>query len=161
MEQLDAFDLRILAALQEDGRLTNAALAERVHLSPSQVHRRTRQLEESGAIRRTVALLDPSRLGLGVIAFTNVSLERHSDVRATAFHDAIAAMPEVLACYSVTGEADYLLQVAATDLKAFSDFLMHRLMHLPGVRSVHSSVVLERVKETTALPLGHLEGDES
>lgn len=161
MEALDEFDLRILGELQRDGRLTNAVLAERVHLSPSQVHRRTRRLEEIGAIARHVAILDPQRIGLGVIAFTNVSLERHSDAGAVAFHDAIAAMPDVLACYSVTGEADYLLQIAAPDLKTFSDFLMHQLMHVRGVRSVHSTVVLERVKETTALPLGHLERQES
>ena len=156
MSSLDRYDIEIVYHLQRDGRLTNADLAERIHLSPSQVNRRWRRLEQIGLIGRTAAILDAAKVGLGVTAFTDVSLEGHSDTRADAFHRAVMDMEEVLDCYSVTGESDYVLKIVTPDLQAFSEFLMHRLMHLPGVRSVHSRVVLTRVKEATALPLGHL-----
>jgi Lrp/AsnC family leucine-responsive transcriptional regulator len=152
----DAYDVRLLAALQEDARLSNVALSDRVHLSASQVHRRLRRLEELGAIARYSAQLDPHRVGLGVLAITSVSLERHGESPAERFAHAVSVLPEVLECFSVTGEADYLLRIVAPDLKSFSDFLMHRLMPLPGVRSVRSNIVLETVKQTTVLPLGQI-----
>ncbi|HET8727362.1 MAG TPA: Lrp/AsnC family transcriptional regulator [Alphaproteobacteria bacterium] len=158
MTDLDAFDVRILAELQEDARLSNVALSDRVHLSASQVHRRLRRLEEAGVIARYAALLDPARMGLDVLAFTSVSLERHGDRPAISFAEAVMGLPEILECFSVTGEADYVLRIVAPDLKTFSDFLMHRLMPIPGVRSVKSNLVLEHVKGTTSLPMGHLKG---
>lgn len=155
---LDALDLRLLAALQKDGRASHVQLAEAVPLSASQVQRRLRRLEAAGFVAGYAALLDAERLGLGVVAFTHVSLERHGERPAQAFHAAVARMPEVLDCWSVSGEADYLLRIVAPDLRAFSDFLMHRLLPAPGVASVKSNIALERIKATTALPLGHLEG---
>jgi Lrp/AsnC family leucine-responsive transcriptional regulator len=149
----DSYDVRLLAALQEDARLSNVALSERVHLSASQVHRRLRRLEEAGVIARYTAQLHSDRIGLGVLAITSISLERHGESPATSFAQAVSRLPQVLECFSVTGEADYVLRIVAPDLKAFSDFLMHELMPLPGVRSVRSNIVLETVKQTTVLPL--------
>ncbi|WP_207478884.1 Lrp/AsnC family transcriptional regulator [Arenibaculum pallidiluteum] len=157
MVQLDSYDIRLLSALQEEARLSNVALSERVHLSASQVHRRLRRLEEEGVIAQYRAQLDPDLIGLGVLAFTSVSLERHGESPAQAFAQAVARLPEVLECFSVTGEADYVLRIVARDLKAFSEFLMHAVMPIPGVRSVRSNIVLETVKQTTVLPLGQAE----
>ncbi|HEX6958792.1 MAG TPA: Lrp/AsnC family transcriptional regulator [Ferrovibrio sp.] len=150
---LDVFDLRLLAALQREGRAANAALAERVGLSASQVSRRLAQLERSGLIERYAALLKPEAVGLSVQAFSNVSLERHVEELVHGFEQAVARHAEILECYSVTGEADFVLRIVAPDLKAFADFLTQRLLRIPGVRSVRSSIVLHRIKQTTELPL--------
>lgn len=154
---LDSLDVKLLAALQRDGRASHVQLSEAVSLSASQVQRRLRRLEAAGLVSGYAALLDAERLGLDVTAFTHVTLERHGERSAAAFHDAMRRLPEVLECWSVSGEADYLLRIVAADLRAFSDFLMHRLLPVPGVASVKSNIALERVKATTALPLGHLE----
>lgn len=151
--ELDAFDLRLLAALQTDGRAPSSALADRVGLSASQVSRRLARLEEDGVIERYAALLRPEAVGLGVLAFTNVSLDRHAEGLVHGFEAAVTDWPEILECYSVTGEADFVLRIVAGDLKAFADFLMLRLLRIPGVRSARSSIVLHRIKQTTALPL--------
>lgn len=153
---LDATDLRILEYLQSQARLSNVELSERVRRSPSQCYRRLRRLEESGVVRGYAALLDRERLGLGVMAFVSVALEKHGEHPARAFHQAVQDYPEILECYAVSGEADYLLRVVAPDLKAFSDFLMHRLMRLPVVANVRSSILLDELKATTALPLRQL-----
>ena len=150
---LDQFDRRLLHALQANGRLSNAELAERVFLSPSQCQRRVKKLEELGIIQRYVALLDSDRIGLGVTAVINVTLEKHGESQARAFKEAIERHPQILECWSITGEADYLLRVVAPDLKAFSDFLMRDLLNLPLATSVRSNILLEQVKFTTALPL--------
>lgn len=153
MIDLDSFDIRILAELQRDARQSHVALAERVPLSASQIQRRLKRLESQGAVRAYAALLDAESLGFGVLAFTSVSLERHGDRPAAAFEAAIGDLPDVLDCYAVSGEDDYLLRIVAADLKAFSDLLMHKLLPAPGVRSVRSNIVLARIKESTALPL--------
>ena len=153
---LDPLDVRLLALLQEDATRTHARLAEDVPLSPSQIQRRVRRLEEQGAIARTVALLDAGRLGLGVLAFTSVVLERHGERVAEDFHAGVRRLPEVQECHAVSGEADYLLRIVAPDLRSFSEFLMHRLMPLRGVANVKSNIVLETVKSTSAVPLDHL-----
>ncbi|MGP1394554.1 MAG: Lrp/AsnC family transcriptional regulator [Inquilinaceae bacterium] len=153
---LDDFDLRILAAVQTDGRRSNVVLSETVPLSPSQIQRRTRRLEQAGLIAGYVALLDPRKLGLGVMAFTSVSLAPHGPRAARAFADAIAGLDAVQECHSVSGDADYLLRIVAPDLRAFADFMMHSLMTLEGVISVKSNIVLEPIKSTTSLPLAHL-----
>lgn len=158
MLSLDRIDLELLGALQRDGRATNPALGERVHLSASQVSRRIQRLEEAGLIDRCVTLLRAARLGLTVTAFTRVSLERHGETGNDAFDRAVQLMPEVLECYSVTGPYDYQLRIVAADLEAFAQFMMHRLMRLPGVRSVESSVALQEIKRTTELPLRQLHG---
>ena len=157
MLELDRVDIQLLAALQRDARVTNPALGEHVHLSASQVSRRIQRLEEAGLIDRCVTLLRAARVGLTVTAFTRVSLERHGEAQSDAFDRAVAAMPEVLECYSVTGPYDYQLRIVAADLETFAQFMMHRLMRLPGVRGVESSVVLQEIKRTTELPLGQID----
>lgn len=153
---LDMFDLRILRELQDDGRLTNAELSERIGLSPSPCLRRTRRLEEEGLIASYQARLDAGRLGLGVLAFIHVHLERQVEEAAREFEAAVLALPQVVACYSVTGDSDYLLHVVCEDLDGFAHFAHDRLMGLPGVRGVRSSLALKRVKESGRLPLDHL-----
>lgn len=153
---VDRYDLEILSELQRNGRVTNSALGEKVHLSMSQVSRRIQRLEESGVIRQYAAMLDSEVLGLGVLAITSVTLGRHGDTQGDAFEAAVADMPEVLECLSVTGEADYILRVVSTDLASFSDFMMKRLLRLPGVVNVKSNIALKRIKETHALPLNHV-----
>jgi len=155
MLELDRIDLQLLEALQRDGRATNPALGEAVHLSASQVSRRIQRLEQAGLIDRSVTLLRASKVGLTVTAFTRVSLERHGEAHNHGFDRAVMLMPEVLECYSVTGPYDYMLRIVAADLEAFAQFMMHRLMRLPGVRSVEYSVVLQEIKRTTELPLVH------
>ncbi|HSI41260.1 MAG TPA: Lrp/AsnC family transcriptional regulator [Xanthobacteraceae bacterium] len=154
--ELDQFDLRILRELQEDGRLTNAELSERIGLSPSPCLRRTKRLEEEGLIAAYQARLDARRLGLGVFAFIHVHLERQVEEAARDFEAAVLALPQVVSCDSVTGDSDYLLQVVCEDLQGFSHFAHQVLMGLPGVRGVRSSLALKRVKESRRLPLDHL-----
>src|ERR1044071_869593 len=121
MPDLDVFDVRLLAALQQDGRASNATLAEAVHLSPSQVSRRLARLEAEGVIAGYRAVIAPKAVGLGVLAFTSVSLERHSETASVDFERAVRDLPDVLECLAVTGEADYLLRIIAADLEAFSN----------------------------------------
>jgi len=156
-EMFDGYDLAILRAVQRDGRLTNVALSEAVNLSPSQCSRRLARLEREGVIRGYHAQLAPGAVGLDVVAFVSVTLEKHRSNSAAAFHEAIAGRPEILDCWSVTGDADYLLRVVAPDLKRFSRFLMDRLMTLPGVSHVRSSIALDEIKSTTELPLDAME----
>lgn len=154
--QLDKTDRRILEALQEDGRLTNQELAERVSLSPSPCLRRTRRLEELGVIRGYVALLDPERVGLGLLAYVSVKLEKRGAMPHDEFKARVQSWPEVVACFSMTGEMDYLLRVHVEDLPHFSRFMMDQLLKQPGLVDVKSSFALERVKDTTALSLRQL-----
>lgn len=156
MTDLSRTDLRILATLQAEGRLTNVELAERVGMSPSPCLRRLRQLEARGTIAAYVALLDRRALGLDVMAFVEVHIDRHTDTVAEAFATAVMREPEVTACYALTGAFDYLIQVIAPSLDAYAHFTMHRLLKMPGVKDVRSSFVLQAVKQSTALPLGHL-----
>jgi DNA-binding Lrp family transcriptional regulator len=153
---VDRYDLELLAALQQDGRSTNSTLGEKIHLSTSQVSRRIQRLEEMKVISHYAALLDPDIVGLGVTAFTSVSLGRHGNTHGDAFERAIADMPEVLECLSVTGEADYVLRIVAPDLASFSDFMMKRLLRLPGVINIKSNIALKRIKQTHVLPLEHV-----
>ena len=157
---LDAMDLKILSSLQDNARLSNVELSERVNLSASQCYRRLKTLEDKGVIRGYTALLDPSALGFGVMAHVSVSLEKHGDNPVHAFKDAIHEYPEVLECHAVSGDADYVLRVVAPDLKAFSDFLMHRLLILPFIATVRSSIFLDELKNTTALPLQNIKSDK-
>jgi DNA-binding Lrp family transcriptional regulator len=150
---LDRIDRRILAYLQEHGRATNLEVAAAVSLSAAQCLRRHRRLEEQDYIARYETRLNPARLGLTVVAFIHVAMEKGHLRELPKFNELIVGMPEVLECYSVTGDFDYVIKVIARDLKALSQFLMERLMHLPGVTSVRSSVCLDEVKCTSALPL--------
>lgn len=154
--ELDKTDIRILAALQKNGRLTNVELAETVALSPSPCLRRLKQLEDSGVIRQYVALLEPGRIGLGLQAFVRVKLEKRGNVHVDSFTEALHGWPEVTGCFAMTGEMDFLLHVYFQDLEHFSRFVMNELMGHPGVEDVKSSFVLTEIKRTTALPLDHL-----
>lgn len=151
---LDRIDLRILGHLQSHGRATNLELAEVAHLSPAQCNRRHRRLEEQGYVQRYEARLDAARLGLGVTAFVHVTMERGHMKEVEKFRVAIRRTPEVLECHAVTGDFDYVLKVVTPDLKALSEFLLKTLAQLPGVNAVRSSVCLDEVKCTGALPIG-------
>ena len=158
---LDKTDRRILAVMQENGRLSNQEVAEQVSLSPSPCLRRIRRLEQAGVIRKYVALLDADKLGLGLLAYVNVRLEKHGEGGArstppprTAFAAAVMHWPEVIACHAMTGDMDYLLRVHVEDMDHFSRFMMDTLLRHPAVLDVRSSFALQQIKETTALPLG-------
>ncbi len=151
--ELDRIDLRILERLQQEGRASNADLAEVAHLSAPQCYRRVKRMEETGIIERYVAVLDPVRLGLGVTAFVSVTLSGGRRQDLDKFKAIVAGMPEILECHVVTGEADYLLKVVAADLQAFSRFLLERLMEHFDAVSTKSEVSLEQIKLTTSLPL--------
>ncbi len=151
--ELDAADRRLLAALQSDARASGVELAEEVRLSPSQCQRRLKRLEETGLIAGYGVRLDRRRLGLDVVAFVQVTLARHGDDPAETFHAVLRDMPEVLEAHAITGDADYLLRVVAPDLQAFSDIVLKRLLALPGVATVRSSLSLGEIKATDALPL--------
>ena len=155
-EHLNRTDRRLLDLLQRDGSLTNQELAARVNLSPSACLRRVRALEKAGVIRRYVALLDPRKVGLGLMGFVTVKLEKRGRMPTDAFAKAVKDWPEVLACHALTGDMDYLLRVQVEGLDHFSRFVLDSLLKHPGVLDVKSSFVLEEVKETTALPLTHL-----
>jgi Lrp/AsnC family leucine-responsive transcriptional regulator len=153
---LDAIDRRIVAALQEDGRLSNVELAGRVGLSPSPCLRRVRRLEREGYIEAYRAALGRGRIGLGLTVFVGVRIEGHANDRAEAFQDAIVAMPEVVACHLVAGDVDYLLEVVVPDLEHYQRYLVDKLLSLPIVREVRSSIAIQTLKAGAPLPLGHL-----
>jgi Lrp/AsnC family transcriptional regulator, leucine-responsive regulatory protein len=150
---VDAVDRRILSHLQEHGRATNLELAEAARLSPAQCNRRHRRLEEQRLVRRYEARLDAAALGLGVTAFVHVTMERGHMREVERFRGFIQSLAQVQECYAVTGDFDYVLKVVAPDLKALSDFLLATLMQSPGVNAVRSSVCLDEIKCTAALPL--------
>ena len=154
----DKTDLKILQVLQSNGRLSNVELSERVALSPSPCLRRIKHLEDTGVIRRYAALLNPQKLGLDMQAFIRVSIDKSEEAR-TQFSQAVQTWPEVLSCYALTGETDYLLHTLFPDIAAFSHFVLRVLLSHPGVQDAKSSFVLEELKNTTALPLGHLQED--
>lgn len=153
-KSIDSIDQRILAALQEDGRISNQELAERVGLSPSPCLRRVRQLEADGLISGYVALLDPAALGLTVTAFVRVRLHTQGDRDLAAFEATIAELPEVMECYLMTGESDYQLRVLVGSLAQFEEFLRHKLTRIAAVSQVTSSFALRPVVYRTALPVG-------
>ena len=155
--QLDAIDLRILRAMQTDGRLTYDQLASQVTLSASAVLRRVKRLEESGVIAGYVALVKPERVGLGLTAYINVRLEKHTETHKRnpmdLFRAAVQTWPEVVECAALTGEMDYLLRAVFQDMSHYSRFIMDTLLKHPSVQDCKTSFVLDRVKSTTAVPL--------
>jgi DNA-binding Lrp family transcriptional regulator len=151
--QIDATDLRILEELQLNARITNTDLASRVHLSPSPCLTRVRALEESGLISRYVTLLDPYELGLSVSVFIQITLERQVERALEVFEDAVQDSPEVMECYLMTGDADYLIRVVVADVQALERFIVNQLSKIPGVANIRSSFALKQVKYKTALPL--------
>lgn len=151
---MDAIDQRIVSILQKEGRITNLDLADRVGLSPSPCLRRVRLLEESGVIRGYGAQIDRQRAGLDLTVFISVHLERHGEDNAERFRNAVQAMPEVIACYIVSGERDFLLQVVCLSFETFRRFVLDNLLKIQGVKDIHSSFVLDVVKEGGPLPAG-------
>ena len=156
-EQLDAIDRRILRALQADGRVTYDTLAVQVSLSPSATLRRVKRLEESGVIKGYVALVSPERVGLGLTAYLNVRLEKHSEVHKRTpmdlFRASVQTWPEVVECAALTGEMDFLLRVVVQDMAHYSRFVLETLLKHPSVEDCKTSFVLDRVKNTTAVPV--------
>lgn len=151
---LDRYDRRILEILQEEGRLSNQELAERIGLSPSPCLRRVRALEEAGLITGYRALLDAQKLGLTLTAILSISMDRHTPERFARFDAAVAAIPEILECLLITGrDADYHLKVIVRDMDAYQDLLLNKLTRIEGVSGVHSSFVLRRVVDRTSLPI--------
>ena len=154
-EIFDRYDRIILRTLQENGRASNVELSEKASLSPPQCYRRVRRLEADGIIRGYAAQVAPSAIGLGVVAFVSLTLDREQFKQVRQLEKAIRQFPEILECYTISGDFDYLLKVVATDLKSFSNFLSDRLMQVPGVSGVRSMVCLEEIKQPSPLPLDH------
>jgi Lrp/AsnC family leucine-responsive transcriptional regulator len=154
---LDKLDKSILRALQQNGRETYDVIGEQVGLSPSAVLRRVKRLEEAGVIDRYVALVKPEAVGLGLTAYINVRLEKHTESHKRnpmdVFRAAVQAWPEVVECAALTGEMDYLLRVVVEDMGHYSRFIMDTLLKHPSVQDCKTSFVLDRVKTTTAVPL--------
>jgi DNA-binding Lrp family transcriptional regulator len=150
---IDEIDLRILDVLQRDGRISNQDLADKVGLSPSPCLRRLRQLETSGTIQKYVALVSPAALGHGLQAFVEVRLDRQTRASVDRFEMEILKLPQVLECYLMAGDWDYVLRVVVRDLEEFRDFHMNFLSKIPGVGNVKSNISMKQVKYSTALPL--------
>lgn len=152
--QFDRYDRQILELLQQDGRISNQDLADRISLSPSSCLRRVRALEESGLVIGYRALLDAKRLGLSLMALIHISMDRHTPDRFAQFETEVEAIPQVLECLLITGQdADYQLKVVVADMDAYQELLLNRVTRIPGVTGVRSSFVLRRVIDKTALPL--------
>jgi len=150
---LDEIDVEILRALQEDGCIANAELANRIGMSQSACLSRTKRLKESGVIRSTVAIVDEESVGLGIAAFAFVTLGRHDRDATETFLQRVEASPKVMECYHVTGTADYMLKIVAPDISSFRDFLMDTLVPTPDVSHIESRVVLKTEKRSFELPL--------
>ena len=151
---LDTVDLRILTELQQDSSLSNVELARRVHLSPSPCLMRVKHLESEGVIQRYVALCDTKSLGLGLNVFISITLKEQSRKALAEFEQRIAEHDEVMECYLMTGDSDYLLRVAVKDIQALEKFILEQLSPIPGVEKIRSSFALKQVRYKTALPLG-------
>ncbi|WP_406625593.1 Lrp/AsnC family transcriptional regulator [Acidovorax sp. SDU_ACID1] len=151
--KLDTIDLRILAELQADGSLSNVELARRVHLSPSPCLARAKALEAAGVIQRYVALANAAALGLGLNVFISISLKTQSKEALAAFEQSIAEHDQVMECYLMTGDSDYLIRVAVADISALERFILDQLTPIPGIEKIRTSFTLKQVRYKTALPL--------
>jgi Lrp/AsnC family leucine-responsive transcriptional regulator len=157
--ELDRYDREILRVLQQDGRISNQDLADRIGLSPSPCLRRVRALEESGLIAGYRAQVNAKALGLTLMALIQISMDRHTQERFKDFEAAVLDIPEVLECLLITGQAaDYQLKVVVRDMDAYQELLLNRITRIPGVTGVHSSFVLRRVVDRQALPVGNSQG---
>ncbi len=152
-DALDATDRRILAALQKEGRITNAELSDRVNLSPSACHRRVQRLEEDGFIAAYVALVDARKLGKPTTVYVEITLESQAEDLLDAFEREVARVPDILECHLMAGSADYLIKIVAEDTEDFARIHRRFLSRLPGVRQMQSSFALREVVRTTALPV--------
>ncbi|BES71767.1 Lrp/AsnC family transcriptional regulator [Marinobacter nanhaiticus D15-8W] len=155
--KLDRTDRKILEELQRHGELSNQELSERVGLSPSPCSRRVKALEDAGIIVRRVTILDHKKLGLSLTAIILIGMDRHTPERFEAFERQVNEYPEVQECYLITGQdADYMLKVVVPGMDDYHEFLLNKITRIQGVSGVHSSFVLRRVIDSTALPLGYL-----
>ena len=153
--ELDRYDRRILEVLQEEGRISNQQLADRIGLSPSPCLRRVKALEEGGVLTAYRALVDSRKLGLTLMALIYISMDRHTPDRFANFEAKVKELPEVLECLLVTGQdADYQLKVIVRDMDAYQELLLNKVTRIQGVTGVHSSFVLRKVVDKTALPVG-------
>jgi Lrp/AsnC family leucine-responsive transcriptional regulator len=155
--KLDRFDARILSALQRDGRLTVVELADAIGLSPTPCARRIKAMESSGTIEGYAAVLNPARVGLSVMAIVQVKLTEHTDETVARFEKEIALLDEVTNCYAMTGSYDFILEVYGRDLESLSNVVLKKLIRIPNVRDLQSSVVLATLKRSTRIPLAHLQ----
>jgi len=155
--RLDRFDTKILDALQRDGRLSVVDLAESIGLSPTPCARRIKVLESEGAIEGYAAVLNPALVGLAVLAIVQVKLSEHTDETVARFEREIQLMDEVTKCMAMTGSYDFILEVYGKDLEALSNVVLKKLIRVPNVRDLQSSVVLQTIKRTARIPLGHLQ----
>jgi Lrp/AsnC family transcriptional regulator, leucine-responsive regulatory protein len=155
--KLDRFDAKILDALQRDGRLSVVDLAEQIGLSPTPCARRIKALESEGAIEGYAAVLNPARVGLAVLAIVQVKLTEHTDETVARFEREIEGMDEVTKCLAMTGSYDFILEVYGKDLEALSNVVLKKLIRVPNVRDLQSSVVLQTIKRTARIPLAHLQ----
>jgi DNA-binding Lrp family transcriptional regulator len=153
---IDKFDLQLLTELQRDGQATNSALGSKIHLSTSQVSRRVLRLQEGGVIDHYAAIIDPVAVGLDVMAFTEVTLDHHSPSASERFETEVAGLVEVTECYTLAGRSDYHLRVVAPDLSALSKFMTEKILRIPGVAQVKSTITLRKIKHTHVLPLDHV-----
>ncbi|MEZ5774347.1 MAG: Lrp/AsnC family transcriptional regulator [Hyphomicrobiaceae bacterium] len=153
-DRLDDTDRRILKEIQRDGRVSLTELSERIGLSIAPCQRRLRRLEEDGFVTGYRALLDRNRLGCGMTVFVGVKVERHRDAEATAFITAVSAMPEVVACHLVSGDVDFLIEVAVADISSYERTIIRRLLALPSVRDIRSSFALKTYKRDGEIPTG-------
>jgi len=155
---LDRVDRNILRILQKEGRISNLDLAEKTALSPSPCSRRVKRLEDEGLVSSYVARLNPDELGLKLMALIQISLDRHTPERFENFEGVVNTFEEVMECYLITGQqADYLLKVIVPDMDYYQEFLLGKLTRIDGVTGVHSSFVMRKVVDSTALPMQHLE----
>ncbi len=156
--KLDTIDQRILSELQKDGSISNLELADKIGLSPSPCSRRVKALSEAGIIGQTVTLLDAKALGLSLMALVSINMDKHTPERFEGFESAIACYPEVQECLLITGSAaDYQLKIVVRDMEAYQQFLLGKITKIEGVTGVHSSFVMRKVVNTTALPLSHID----
>ena len=158
MGKLTASEARLLGILQQNGRITNQELAEQAGMSASPCWRRVQALQDSGVIRRYVALVDPAKIGLDIIAWATVQLQCYKEDEVRRFEESVAGVPEIVECYSVMGEAEYVLKIMVTGAQDYDRFLHEFLFKIPGLVRVRSSLALREVKYTTALPLQQAAG---
>lgn len=150
---LASTEIKILRLLQEDARVTNQELAEKIGLSASPCWRKVRKLEEEGTIQGYRAVLNRKKIGLGVMVFIRVTIDSHSEAEAKKFEAQVTALEDVVACYSIGGDADFLLQVVAFDLDSYADFAMSVVRRLPGIKEMQSMFVLKEIKPLVAYPV--------
>ncbi|PSJ60294.1 Lrp/AsnC family transcriptional regulator [Pseudaminobacter soli (ex Li et al. 2025)] len=151
--ELDSIDRAILRTLQQDGRIQNIDLADRVGLSPSPSLRRVRQLEQAGVIQRYVALVDPAKVGMGLTLFTRVWLTGQDEESVNAFVEAIKKLPQIIECHLMAGDSDFLLRVVAEDLEGYRRFQIEHLGRIKGVRNIKTEIPMQKIKSSWEIPV--------